>query len=48
MYLVISLIVTIIELLKCLYLDREYLDDFEVWIKYSAFNHKKFNYSFYK
>ena len=32
MYLVISLIVTIIELLKCLYLDREYLDDFEVWI----------------
>lgn len=32
MYLVISLIVTIIELLKCLYLDREYLDEFEVWV----------------
>ena len=32
MYLVISLIVTIIELLKCLYLDQEYLDEFEVWI----------------
>ena len=32
MYLVISLIVTVIELLKYLYLDQEYLDEFEVWI----------------
>ena len=32
MYLVISLIVTIIELLRYLYLDQEYLDEFEVWI----------------
>lgn len=32
MYLVISLIVTVIELLRYLYLDQEYLDDFEVWI----------------
>mgnify|MGYP004631403683 FL=1 len=32
MYLVISLIVTVIELLKYLYLDQEYLDEFEVWV----------------
>lgn len=32
MYLVISLIVTIIELLKCLYLDQEYLDELEIWV----------------
>lgn len=32
MYLVISLIVTVIELLRYLYLDQEYLDDFEVWV----------------
>lgn len=32
MYLVISLIVTIIELLKYLYLDQEYLDEFEIWV----------------
>ena len=32
MYLVISLIVTVIELRKCLYLDQEYLDEFEVWV----------------
>ena len=32
MYLVISLIVTVIELLRYLYLDQEYLDEFEVWV----------------
>lgn len=32
MYLVISLIITIIELLKYLYLDQEYLDEFEIWV----------------
>ena len=32
MYLVISLIVTVIELLRYLYLDQEYLDEFEVCV----------------